>query len=120
MSRMSGQAELRTFDVVMLNFRSWRTEPVPAPIHCNRGEWLFVGGAEEPYQADSRRSLIVLHATFKDWRNDGDDGIAGADAGAQILDECLGQAKVSPVDCKPPYSPRSFNSSRTCSVAASW
>lgn len=38
----------------------------------------FVGGAEEPYQADSRRSLIALQAAFKDWRNDGDDGVAGA------------------------------------------
>ena len=73
-----------------------------APIHCNRGEWLSVGGAEEPYQADSRRSLIALLAALKDWRNDGDDEIAGADAGAQILDERLGHAKVSPVDCKPP------------------
>ena len=91
-----------------------------APIHCNRGEWLFVGGAEEPYQADSRRSLIALLAAFKDWRNDSDDGIAGADAGAQILNECLGHAKVAAVDCKPPYSPRSFSSSRTCAVAASW
>jgi len=93
---------------------------VAAPIHGNRGEWLFVGGTEKAYQADSRRSLIALLAAFKDWRNDGDDGVAGADAGAQILDECLGPAKVSPVDCKPPYSPRSFSSSRTCAVAASW
>ena len=73
---------------------SCRTEPVAAPIHCNRGEWLFVGGAGEPYRADSRRSLIALLAAFKDWRNDGDDGVAGADAGAQIVDEYLGHAKV--------------------------
>jgi hypothetical protein len=96
-----------------------RTEPVAAPMHCNRGEWLFLGGAEEPYQADSRRSLIALLAAFKDWSNDGDDGVAGADVGAQILDERLSHTKVFRVDCKPPYSPRSFSSSRTCSVASS-
>jgi len=37
-----------------------------APIHCNRCERLFVGGAEETYQADFRRSLIALQAAFKD------------------------------------------------------
>ncbi len=37
-----------------------------------------------------------------------------------ILDECLGHAKVSPVDCKPPYNPRSVSSSRTCAVSVSW